>query len=186
MIKIFKQRRNNPSVAEFKRFKLGYHVTKESGLYLIQKSGFLKPNSHKNLATYWQADFYEYFEKGFTPLFFANSISTLLKNFYINENSKVLEVDIKNFAQFPDLPMLANKAKTTIAGLYWDYQVPFQFGDRMKLNEIVPFEEFFTNRRLGNAVISYTRSVTIMENIPVENIISIKDGWEILNDNQYY
>lgn len=118
--------------------------------------------------------------------FFAHSYSTLLKNFYINEDSKVLEINIKDFAQYPDLPMLANKAKTAEKGLYWDYQVPSQFQEFMKLNEIISFKEYFTNRRLGNAVISYTRSVTIINDIPIENIISIKDGWEILNDKNYY
>lgn len=175
MIKITKKRKN-PELADFRRYDKGYHVTKESTLSSIEKAGFLKPNSNKNLATFWEADYYNYFGKGFTPLFFASSIETLLNNFYINKNSKVLEVDIKDFAQFPDLPMLANKAKTTKTSLYWNYEVPSRFGDRMKLNEGVPFEEFFINKRLGNTVIGYTRSVTVMEDIPIKNILNIWDG----------
>lgn len=72
--------------------------------------------------------------------------------------------------------MLANYAKTTKDGLYFAYDVPNKLQGVMKLNEIVPFSEFFTNKRLGNAVINYTRSVTIMEDIPIENIVNVRDG----------
>lgn len=177
MIKIKKTKKQNPETADFKRYNIGYHVTTERGLDAIQNSGFLKPNSYKNLATFWEADYYGYFGKGFTPLFFAHDIETLMKNFYIQKNSKVLEVNIKDFPQYPDLPMLGNRMKTSKSknGMYWDYKVPPIFG-MLKLNEIVPFEEFFTNERLGNKTIYYTQSVTIMENIPIENILNVWNG----------
>lgn len=72
--------------------------------------------------------------------------------------------------------MLANYAKTTKEGLYFDYQVPTRLQGRIKLKEVVPFSEFFTNKRLGDAVINYTRSVTVMEDIPIENITSVQEG----------
>lgn len=75
-------KRKNPETADFKRFSIGYHVTTERGWEAIQKSGFLKPNSYKNLATFWEADYYEYFGKGFTPLFFAHDIETLKEFLY--------------------------------------------------------------------------------------------------------
>ena len=176
MIRITKKRKN-PELVEFKRFSEGWHVTKAPNLWMIQKSGYLKPNSHKNLALSWEADYYSYFEPGFTPLFFAQSLEILEKNFYIQKTSKILKVDISNYSQYPDLPMLANHAKTTKDGLYFDYQVPTRLQGRMKLNEVVPFSEFFTNKRLGDAVINYTRSVTIMENIPIKNIIDVQEGY---------
>ncbi len=173
--KLFK--RSNPELAEFRRFSEGWHVTKSPNLWMIQKSGYLKPNSHKNLALFWEADYYSYFEPGFTPLFFAQSLEILEKNFYIQKTSKILQVDIQQYKQYPDLPMLGNYAKTTKDGLVFTYNVPNKLQGVMKLNEVVPFSEFFTNKRLGNAIINYTRSVTIMENIPIENIVSIKDGY---------
>lgn len=176
MIRITKKRKN-PELVEFKRFSEGWHVTKAPNLWMIQKSGYLKPNSHKNLATFWDADYYSYFEPGFTPLFFAQSLEILEKNFYIQKTSKILQVDIKNYKQYPDLPMLANYAKTTKEGLYFDYQIPTRLQGRIKLKEVIPFSEFFTNKRLGDAVINYTRSVTIMENIPIENIIDVQEGY---------
>lgn len=87
-----------------------------------------------------------------------------------------MKVDIKNYSQYPDLPMLANYAKTTKNGLVFTYDVPNKLQDVMKVNEIVPFSEFFTNKRLGNAVINYTRSVTVMENISIENIVDVQEG----------
>ena len=173
--KLFKRR--NPELAEFRRFSKGWHVTKPTSLSMIRQSGYLKPNSYKNLALSWEADYYSYFDSGFTPLFFAQSLEILEKNFYIQKTSKILQVDIQNYKQYPDLPMLANYAKTTKNGLYFDYQVPTKLQGRMKLNEVVPFNEFFTNKRLGDAVINYTRSVTVMEDIPIENIIDVRDGY---------
>lgn len=177
MIRIIKSKKHNPELAEFRGFSEGWHVTKPNSLINIQKSGYLKPNSHKNLALSWEADYYSYFEPGFTPLFFAQSLQILEKNFYIQKTSKILEVDIKNYKQYPDLPMLANYSKTTKDGLYFDYEVPTRLQGRIKLKEVIPFSEFFTNKRLGDAVINYTRSVTIMENIPIENIVNVRDGF---------
>jgi hypothetical protein len=175
MIRITRKRKN-PEPAEFKRFSEGWHVTKPANLEMILQSGYLKPNSNKNLALSWEADYYSYFESGFTPLFFAQSLEILEKNFYIQKTSKILKVNIENYSQYPDLPMLANYAKTTKDGLYFDYQVPTKLQGRMKLKEIIPFSEFFTNKRLGAAVINYTRSVTIMENIPISSIIDVQEG----------
>ncbi len=177
MIKVSKiKRRKNPETVDFHRYEKGYHVTSEKSFEQILKSGYLKPNSNKHLATFWEADYYGYFEKGFTPLFFGSSIETLEKNFYIRANSKVLEVDISSFPQYPDLPMFGNKIATDQKGMYWDHRVPSQFQGRMKLGEVVPFEEFFTNKRLGNSVIAYTRSITIMEPIPISKILNVWDG----------
>lgn len=170
-------KRKNPELAEFRRFPEGWHVTKPNSLINIEKSGYLKPNSYKNLALSWEADYYSYFEPGFTPLFFAQSLEVLEKNFYIQKTSKILQVNIQQYKQYPDLPMLANYAKTTKDGLYFAYDVPNKLQGVIKLNEIVPFSEFFTNKRLGNAVINYTRSVTIMEDIPIENIINVRNGY---------
>lgn len=176
MIRIIKSKKCNPETAEFRGFSEGWHVTKPNSLINIEKSGYLKPNSYKNLSLSWEADYYSYFEPGFTPLFFAQSLEILEKNFYIQKTSKILQVDIKNYKQYPDLPMLANYAKTTKEGLYFDYQVPTRLQGRIKLKEVVPFSEFFTNKRLGDAVINYTRSVTVMEDIPIENITSVQEG----------
>ncbi len=112
MIRITRKRKN-PELAEFRGFSEGWHVTKPTSLTMILKSSYLKPNSYKNLALSWEADYYSYFEPGFTPLFFAQSLEILEKNFYIQKTSKILQVDIKNYRQYPDLPMLANYAKTT-------------------------------------------------------------------------
>lgn len=177
MIKVSKlKRRKNPETADFHRYEKGYHVTTSFKLAMILDSGFMMPNSHKNLALFWKADYYGYFEPDFTPLFFASSIETLEKNFYIRKDSKVLEVDISSFPQYPDLPMFGNKIATDQKGMYWDHRVPSQFQGRMKLGEVVPFEEFFTNKRLGNSVIAYTRSITIMEPIPISKILNVWDG----------
>jgi hypothetical protein len=182
MIKVSKIKRKNPETANFHQYQKGYHVTTENNLEKILKSGYLKPNSDKHLATFWEADYYGYFQKGFTPLFFASSIETLEKNFYIRKDSKVLEVDISEFKQYPDLPMFGNRAKTDKNGMYWLYSVPSQFQGRMKINKVTPFEEFFTNRRLGNSVIAYTRSVTIMDAIPTSKILNIWEGREFRYD----
>lgn len=73
--------------------------------------------------------------------------------------------------------MLGNKMKTSKSknGMYWNYRVPPIFG-MLEVDEIVPFEEFFTNERLGNKTIYYTQSVTIMEDIPIENILNVWNG----------
>jgi len=183
MIKVSKiKRRKNPETVDFHRYEKGYHVTSEKSFEQILKSGYLKPNSNKHLATFWEADYYGYFEEGFTPLFFASSIETLEKNFYIRKDSKVLEVDISSFKQYPDLPMFGNRAKTDKKGMYWVYNVPSQFQGKMKINEVTPFEEFFTDRRLGNSVIAYTRSVVVINYIPTSKILNVWDGREFRYD----
>jgi hypothetical protein len=121
------------------------------------------------------------FKKILLHYFFASSIETLENNFYIRANSKVLEVDIGEFKQYPDLPMLGNKMKTAKNGMYWNYSVPTRFSN-MKVNEIIPFEEFFTDERLGNSVIAYTRSVTIMNSIPISKILNIWEGRKFIHD----
>lgn len=183
MIKVSKiKRRKNPETVDFHRYEKGYHVTSEKSFEQILKSGYLKPNSNKHLATFWEADYYGYFEKGFTPLFFGSSIETLEKNFYIRVNSKVLKVDISSFKQYPDLPMFGNRAKTDKNGMYWNYDVPSQFRGRMKVNEVVSFKEFFTDKRLGNSVIAYTRSVVVMDFVPASKILNVWEGKEFRHD----
>ena len=50
MIKITKIKKKNPELADFKKYDKGYHVTKESGLSSIEKSGFLKSNGEARRA----------------------------------------------------------------------------------------------------------------------------------------
>ena len=78
--------------------------------------------------------------------------------------------------------MFGNRAKTDKNGMYFLYSVPSQFQSRMKINEVTPFEEFFTNRRLGNRVIAYTRSVVVMDNIPTSKILNVWNGREFRHD----
>ena len=52
MIRIIKSKKCNPETAEFRGFSEGWHVTKPTSLTMILKSGYLKPNSYKNLALF--------------------------------------------------------------------------------------------------------------------------------------
>lgn len=165
------KRKKNPSF-----YKYGYHSTKKVFLSDIIESGYLKPNFGRNMSLFWKKDYYNIIEENFIPLFFFISEKTLIRKGYNFKNHVILKIDVNEYDQYPDLPLFEGNSKVKIEDSLIYFQnnvdIPNILYEYFE-NKIWTKKQLFANRGLCEAIIKYTGSFTIIDEIPIQNIEEI-------------
>ncbi len=82
-------------------------------------------------------------------------------------------MDVRGYNQYPDLPLFHGNSNVIIKDnlIFFDdeKEIPTSLYEYF-VNKIYTKEKLFKNRGLCEAIIKYTKSFVILENIPIERI----------------